>query len=129
MLSELTKPAPDPRVATWLRTHERDLAVDPVILGELRFGILTLPPGRKRNALELWFEQGIQRLHCLAWDAATGLQWAGLLARLRTAGKTMPVKGSFIAATAVTHGLTIVTPSRTDFGHTGVPIVDPFSDC
>ncbi|MCX6596944.1 MAG: PIN domain-containing protein [Acidobacteria bacterium] len=126
VLSELTKPSPDPRVVTWLRTHERDLAVDPVILGELRFGILILPPGRKRKTLELWFEQGIQRLHCLAWDAATGLQWADLLARLRTAGKTMPLKDSFIAATAAAHGLTIVTRNSVDFQHTGLTVFDPF---
>ncbi len=43
VLSEPTKPAPDPRVIEWLRAHEPDIAVDPVILGELRFGILILP--------------------------------------------------------------------------------------
>jgi predicted nucleic acid-binding protein len=50
VLSEPTKPAPDPRVVAWLRAHEPDIAVDPVILGELRFGILILPKGRKRTA-------------------------------------------------------------------------------
>jgi hypothetical protein len=34
--SEPTKSAPDPRVSAWLRTHERDIAVDPIILGESR---------------------------------------------------------------------------------------------
>jgi len=52
VLSEATKPTPDPRVLEWLRGHERDIAVDPVILGELRFGILVLPKGRKRTALK-----------------------------------------------------------------------------
>jgi toxin FitB len=47
VLSEPTKPAPDPRVLAWLRAHERDIAVDPVILGELRFGILILPKQRR----------------------------------------------------------------------------------
>ena len=46
--SEPTKPAPDPRVVAWLRAHEPDIAVDPVILGELRFGILILPKGREQ---------------------------------------------------------------------------------
>jgi predicted nucleic acid-binding protein len=45
VLSEPTKPAPDPRIVAWLRAHEPDIAVDPVILGELRFGILILPKG------------------------------------------------------------------------------------
>lgn len=53
--------------------------------------------------------QVVQRLHCLPWEGATGLKWAELLARLRTAGKAMPIKDSLIAATALTHGLTIAT--------------------
>jgi len=126
VLSELTKPAPDPRVVTWLRTHEPDIAVDPVILGELRFGILILPRGRKRAALERWFDAGVARLHCLPWDADTGLIWAELLARLRTTGKAMPIKDSLIAATAVFHGLAVATRNRADFVNAGVRIVDPF---
>ena len=126
VLSEPTKPKPEPRVVEWLRTHERDIAVDPVILGELRFGILILPKGKKRTALERWFDAGAGRLHCLPWDADTGLKWAELLARLRKSGKTMPIKDSLIAATAVVHGLAVATRNRIDFAKAGVQVVDPF---
>ena len=126
VLSEPTKPTPDPRVVEWLRAHERDIAVDPVILGELRFGILILPKGRKRTSLERWFDEGVGRLHCLPWDADTGLKWAELLARLRATGKAMPVKDSLIAATAVVHDLAVVTRNRSDFVNAEVRIVDPF---
>ncbi len=85
----------------WLRAQERDIAVDPVILGELRFGIHVLPKERKRTALERWFNERVGRLHCLPWDADTGLKTAELLARLRPPGKAMPIKESLIAATAV----------------------------
>jgi predicted nucleic acid-binding protein len=126
ILSEPTKPTPDPRVVAWLRANEPDIAVDPVILGELRFGILILPKGRKRNALERWFDFGVGRLHCLPWDADTGLKWAELLARLRTTGKAMPIKDSLIAATAAVHNLAVATRNRADFANAGVSIVDPF---
>jgi hypothetical protein len=126
ILSEPTKPTPDPRVVAWLRANEPDIAVDPVILGELRFGIRILPKGRKRNTLERWFDAGVGRLHCLPWDADTGLKWAELLARLRTAGKAMPIKDSLIAATAAVHGLAVATRNRADFVNAGVRIVDPF---
>lgn len=126
VLSELTKPAPDPDVVAWLRAHEPDIAVEPVILGELRFGILILPKGRKRTALERWFDAGAGRLHCLPWDADTGVKWAELLARLRSTGKAMPIKDSLIAATAVVHGLAVATRNRADFLNAGVRIVDPF---
>ncbi len=127
VLSEPTKPTPDPRAGAWLRSHESEIAVDPVILGELRFGILILPKGRKRAALERWFDAGAGALHCLPWDAETGLRWAELLARLRTTGRAMPIKDSLIAATALVHGLTVVTRNRADFANAGVRVVNPFA--
>ena len=126
ILSEPTKPAPDPHVVHWLREHQREIAVDPVILGELRFGILILPNGKKRAVLERWFEEGAQRIQCLPWDLETGLAWAVLLAHLRSIGRAMPIKDSMIAATAFVHGLAVVTRNRGDFVHAGVRIVDPF---
>lgn len=126
VLSEPTKPDPDAAVVRWLRRHERDLAVDPIILGELRFGILLLPEGERRQRLEGWFEEGVARIHCLPWDAATALAWADLLAELRRGGKAMPVKDSLIAATARFHGLTVVTRKVRDFDQAGVSLVDPF---
>ena len=128
VLSEPTKPAPQLRVIDWLRRNERDLAVDPFILGEIRFGILLMPKGARRAKLEAWFEAGISRLHCLTWDAKTGLRWSELLARLRSTGKAMPIKDSLIAATALAGKLTVVTRNRADFEKAGVPVLDPFRD-
>jgi len=128
VLSEPTRPVPDARVVAWLRANERELAVDPVILGELRVGILILPLGKRRTALERWFDAGGGRLHCLQWDADMGLRWAELLANLRSNGKAMPVKDSLIATTALVHGLVIATRNRADFVNAGMRIVDPFAD-
>jgi len=126
VLSEPTRARPEPRVVDWLRRHERELAVDPVILGELRFGILLLPRGRRRARLEAWFDGGAARIHCLSWDAAAGLRWAALLADLRRRGEAMPVKDSLIATTALLHSLTVVTRNTRDFARAGVPVLDPF---
>ena len=128
VLSEATKPDPDPRVVGWLQSNEPEIAIDPVILGEIRFGILLLPPGRRRARLERWFEEGVRRLYCIPWEASTGLRWAELLAALRTAGRAMPVKDSLIAATALAHDLTVATLNRRDFDAAGVTIVDPTAE-
>jgi predicted nucleic acid-binding protein len=127
ILSEPTKPSPDPKVVEWLRNNEAEIAVDPVILGELRFGILLLPKGKRRARLERWFAAGVNRLQCVPWTAESGLRWAELLAMLRRAGRAMPIKDSFIASTALVHGLIVVTRNGADFEKTGVRVVDPFS--
>jgi toxin FitB len=126
ILSEATKPRPLIKVVDWLRVHEPEIAIDPFVLGEIRFGINLLPPGAQRRRLERWFTQGVERLHCLPWDAATGLRWAKLLADLRSAGLAMPIKDSLIAATALLHNLTVVTRNTRDFGNAGVKLLNPF---
>ena len=127
VLSEATRPKPDPRVVEWLRRNEPAIAVAPVILGEIRFGILLLPRGARRTRLEHWFDEGVRRIHCLPWEAATGLRWAQLLAELRARGRSMPIKDSLIAATALVHGLTVATLNRRDFEPARVRIADPFA--
>jgi toxin FitB len=126
VLSEPTKPAPHAGVVEWLRKHERDIAVDPVILGEVRFGILLLPRGKRRTRLEQWFDAGVQRLHCIPWEAETGLRWAEMLATLRASGRAMPIKDSLIAATALVHDLIVVTRNRADFESADVEVLDPW---
>ena len=126
VLSEATKSSPAPMVVNWLRTHEGDLVVDPIIVGELRFGILLLEPGRRRQRLEDWFERGVATIQCIPWEMETGLRWATLLARLRTTGHAMPIKDSMIAATALVHELTLATRNRRDFEWSGLDLIDPF---
>ncbi len=127
VLSEPTKRSPHTGVVEWLKRNERDIVVDPIVLGEVRFGILLLPQGRSRRRLERWFRAGVQRIECLPWEAESGLRCARLLAELRASGRTMPIKDSLIAATALVHGLIVATRNGRDFAKAGVQIVNPFA--
>ena len=127
VLSEATKPKPNGKVVDWLLQNEAEIAVDPIILAEIRVGIHLLPTGKRRQRLEAWFKDGVAKITCLPFGAETGLRWAKLLADLRSAGKAMPIKDSLIAATALLHGLTIATRNAGDFRVAGVKLLDPFA--
>lgn len=128
VVSEPTRPSPSTRVVDWLRAHEPDVCVDPVVLGELRVGVLSLAPGRKRARLERWFEEVANTVECLPWDAAVSRRWAALVVDLRHRGLTMPLLDSMIAATALEHGLGLATRNVRDFAPAGVRLVNPFDD-
>lgn len=126
VLSEPIKLVPDPIVVAWLRKHESKLAVDPMIIGEIRFGILRLAQGKKRKSMEQWFEAVVARIQCLSWNAEFGHRWAELVVSLRAKGKAMPLQDSFIATSALVHDLPIVTRNEADFAHCGVRVINPF---
>ena len=67
-------------------------------------------------------------IECLPWDAAVSLRWARLVVDLKTKGTTLPVLDTMIAATALEHGLTLVTRNVRDFKRTGVKVLNPFYD-
>ena len=126
VLSEPTRPEPNPKVVEWLTVHERDLLVDPIILGELFMGVLALPAGRKRARLERWFETMTQTIECLPWDASVSRRWARLVVGLKRRGQMMPLLDGMIAATALEYRLTLATRNVRDFRNAGVKVVDPF---
>jgi len=128
VLSESTRPSPDPAVVRWLEENEPELAIDAIVFSELAVGVESLPEGRKRKRLEAWFEGFQETIECLQWDSATGREWARLVVELRRRGRKMPLFDSMIAATARVHSLAIVTRNVRDFEPAGVEVLNPFSD-
>ena len=126
VLSEPTKQSADNKVVDWLTTNEASLVVDPIIIGELRIGILALPRGRKRERLEQWFEAVVETIECLPWDAMVSRRWAALVVDLKRKGQTIPLLDGMIAATALQHDLILVTRNTRDFQKTGVKTLNPF---
>lgn len=128
VLSEVASPAPSPRVLSWLRTHQREFVVNPIVLGEIEYGILQLPGGKTQTDLKEWFQGGVTRLETVDINAETMTVWASLLAGLKCQGCAMSVKDSLIAASALQHQLSIVTRNVAAFQYAGVPLINPFED-
>ncbi|MEM1305317.1 MAG: PIN domain-containing protein [Planctomycetota bacterium] len=126
VLSEPTKPEPSRAALAWLRGHEPDLLLSAVTMGEVRYGVLLLPKGRRRRNLERWLASGLARFPVVDFDEAVSQVWAELLAELRRNGTPMPVTDSLVAATAVRHGLVVATNNIDHFSRTGVELINPF---
>lgn len=126
VLSEPTKQTADSKVVDWLSANEANLVVDPIIIGELRMGILALPRGRKRERLEAWFESVGDTIECLPWDSTVSRRWAALVVDLKRKGETVPLLDGMIAATALAHDLIVATRNTRDFKKTGVKTLNPF---
>ncbi|WP_040865963.1 type II toxin-antitoxin system VapC family toxin [Nocardia exalbida] len=82
--------------------------VSVVTLGELRLGVLQAA-GPEVSARRLATYQLAQRFQPLEVDETVSEQWALLVARLRAAGRKVPINDSWIAATALAHDIPIVT--------------------
>lgn len=92
-------------------------AVSAVTLGELRLGVLQAR-GPEAAARRLSTYQLAQRFEPLAVTEAVSEAWALLISRLRMEGRKAPVNDSWIAATALAHGVPVVTQ---DSGYDGMP--------
>jgi predicted nucleic acid-binding protein len=117
VVCEATAKQPDLKVLAWCERHAGECVLSCVTLGEIWKGIHLLPEGKRRTAFAVWAE-GIERDFqnvTLALDAKTLKAWGNLYAKNEAKGFNMSVLDSLIAATALVHGLTIVTRNGRDF--------------
>ena len=121
VISEFTRPHPDARVIRWLDAADPDsLYVSVITFGEIRLGIEDLPAGRRRSA-PAWFDA-----HLLPVTKGIVDRWGRLSVEAKKKGISLTTADGLIAATAVEHGLAIVTRNVTDFAVCGVAIVNPW---
>jgi len=126
IVSEIRRKSPHPGVLAWYAsTPSERLFLSVLTVGQIRRGI-----ERKRSddppaaaSLERWYatlvDQYSERI--IAIDAHVSDMW-GQISALRP----LPVVDALLAATALVHGLTLVTRNVSDVAGTGVPILDPF---
>lgn len=128
VLSELRRREPDTRVVQWFAKRPAStLYLSVLTLGELRKGIDALPEAPRKLALLDWLEAELPMFFAgriLAVDAKVADRWGRLVAQ---AGRPLPAIDSLLAATALTHGLTLITRNLKDFQHPDLAVLDPWS--
>ena len=131
VLSEFIKSQPDKKVNSWIaKISEADMLISVFTIGELRKGIDKLDAGKRRQKLNLWFQDimnwGDGRI--LEFNKISAKNWGILVAQLETQGRPMPIIDSMIAAVAMTYECTLVTRNVNDFMDVNIPIINPWND-
>jgi len=129
--SELRRPEGDRgvrQVVESLRSDELFLSV--LSVGEITKGIVVLKESRKKRALQTWL-QALER-HYSDWilpvDLETSHIWGELTAAAQKVGKMIATSDGVMAATALRHGLHVMTRNTEHFEPTGALLLNPWMD-
>lgn len=127
IISELARSRPQPGVAAFLAQAPR-LSVSVMLFHELAFGVAAVTDPEQANRLAVFYQDIQRRFGSTALPVT--LEIASAAGRLRAfaklKGRVLTVADSLMAATAMTHGLTLATRNLKDFQGLSLPLVDPF---
>ena len=128
--SELVRPQPAPNVKTWVAGQRLDtLFMSAVSFGELRKGLILRAPGKRTAELEAWIETDLSILfsgRTLSVTRSIAERWGRLDGERQLAGRPLNMADGLIAATALEHGLTVVTRNVKDFDQLGLTVLNPW---
>jgi predicted nucleic acid-binding protein len=128
--SEVTRPFPRASVVQWLENaDDGQLYFSVISLGEILKGITTLPDSHRRNQLQKWLDETLR-----PWLAGCILpvsepiaeRWGVLTGQSKLKGRPLKVEDGLIAATAIEHGMTLVTRNARDFENLEVQVLNPW---
>lgn len=131
VLSEFNRRGdPNPLVKQWLeRADSGSLYASVLTLAEIRFGVELIPPSKRRTQLEEWLDRDLPAWfdgRVLPVDRTIADRWGVLRAQAQTRGRPLSVVDGLLAATALQHGLAIVSRNVSDFQVAGVALVNPW---
>lgn len=131
VLSELRKPKAEQRVLDFVAsTPLADLYVSVVTFAEIRYGIDLITAPEKRAALDEWLVRKVRPMfdtqRTLPVTEDIIVQWRMLMEQGRKMGHTFSQPDLMIAATALHHGMTVVTRDRSQFLKAKVPVISPW---
>lgn len=127
VLSELSKPAPNPAIVTFVGAED-DLWLSVIVLEELDLGVQLLPQGRRRDGLKAWLSLLLSNFaaRILPIGRREAEQAATLQAQAHRNGKRLQLADALIAGTAMTYQMIVATRNVRDFGGLGVDLFNPW---
>ena len=130
ILSELRRPKPEQKIVAFVAGCPLDqLYISAVTLAEIRFGIELVGEPNRRADLNDWLANKVRPMfgeRVLQITEDIMLKWRLLVEEGRKAGHTFSQPDLIIAATAIHHGLTLVTRDRSDYDKARVPVMNPW---
>jgi predicted nucleic acid-binding protein len=131
VLSEPWKPAPDIAVLTWLDAQAIEtLFISVISIAELRFGIASMPSGKRQTILHDRLEGEVLPIfdgRILPFNLGASQFYADLMASSRTSGKAIGKADGYIAATAAENHLAVATRDTSPFEAAGLIVINPWS--
>ncbi len=129
VVSEQSKPNPDAQVLQWLerqKVFETYLSI--ITICEIEQGIQLLGNTKRAQVLEIWLEKLEFEFsdHILGITRDVAKTWAVMSSKAIKAGRTLSYLDSMIAATAISHDLTIVTRNTSDFSSVTKKLINPW---
>ena len=132
VISELRRPRPSARVRSFIAGQRlEDLFVSTVTFAEIRYGIDTVGDPARRAELNDWLLHRVRPMfdqRVLEVSEDVMFKWRLLVEDGRKAGHTFSQPDLIIAATALQHGLTVVTRDTGDYKLARVPLFNPWID-
>ena len=130
VLSELRRPKPEPKVIGFLKDRPLgELFISVVTLAEIRFGIESIADVVRRMTFSDWLENSVRPMFAgrtLEITEEIMVKWRLLVEQGRKRGHTFSQPDLIIAATALHHGLTIVSRDTRDYERANVAVINPW---
>lgn len=130
IISDLWRVEPNSNVLTWMDAQAIEtLYLSAITVAELRYGLATMPEGKRRTIYQERLEQEVLPTFAgrvLAFDLDTSKAYAKLMARAKAEGKAIARADGYIAATAATHGLIVATRDTSPFEASGLEVINPW---
>ena len=130
VISELWKAEPNPGVLAWVDAQTVEtLYLSAITVAELRFGLATMPEGKRRTIYQERLENEVLPTFAgrvLPFNLDASQAYADLMARAKVEGKAIGKADGYIAATASACGLMVATRDISPFEAAGLKIVNPW---